>query len=83
MSVSVNNPAPHQSVSTKLPMVLQYQIMRRGRPDTEAISVERALKNALEVIQGGETVGPDGAYTDQAQAAIDDLCVMIRAVRAA
>ena len=79
VKVSVN----HQSVSTKLPMILQYPITRRGKPDVEAISVERALKNALAVIEGGEVIGPDGAYTDAAQAAMDDLRVMANAVRVA
>lgn len=65
-----------------LPSVLQYPIIRQGKPDMEAISVERALKNALEVIENGPiTIKNDDAhYTDAALAAMDDLRTMIKAV---
>lgn len=72
----------HQSVSNKLPMVLVYPITRKGKPDTEAISVERALKQALELMEA-YPMSDALEMEDRINATVDDLRLMVNAVRAA
>lgn len=81
MLVSFNNQAEldafcgHKSVSNKLPMVLTF------KPPQSSISVERALKQARELIEEITAMAPH--HEDRIQATLDDLDMMISAVRAA